>query len=61
MIEGGVPMLSRVVGVVLAMGLAAASAMAQTPSDKVKVGIIVTLSGPGAVLGQQARDGFCWR
>jgi len=24
----------------------------------IKVGIIVTLSGPGAVLGQQARDGF---
>jgi branched-chain amino acid transport system substrate-binding protein len=24
----------------------------------VKVGILVTLSGPGAVLGQQARDGF---
>jgi branched-chain amino acid transport system substrate-binding protein len=26
--------------------------------DKVKIGLIVTLSGPPAVLGQQARDGF---
>jgi branched-chain amino acid transport system substrate-binding protein len=26
--------------------------------DKIKVGVIVTLSGPAAVLGQQARDGF---
>ena len=51
-------MLSRVFGVVLAMCLLAASAVAQAPSDKLKVGIIVTLSGPGAVLGQQARDGF---
>jgi len=51
-------MLSRVVGVVLAMCLGVASAVAQAPSDRVKVGIIVTLSGPGAVLGQQARDGF---
>ena len=51
-------MMSRAIGVVLAIGLAAASAMAQVPPDKLKVGIIVTLSGPGAVLGQQARDGF---
>jgi branched-chain amino acid transport system substrate-binding protein len=26
--------------------------------EKVKIGVIVSLSGPGAVLGQQARDGF---
>jgi branched-chain amino acid transport system substrate-binding protein len=26
--------------------------------DKVKVGLIVTLSGPPAVLGGQVRDGF---
>jgi branched-chain amino acid transport system substrate-binding protein len=51
-------MMSRAIGMVLAIGLAAASAMAQVPPDKLKVGIIVTLSGPGAVLGQQARDGF---
>ncbi|MCA3565696.1 MAG: ABC transporter substrate-binding protein [Methylocystis sp.] len=36
-------------------GLATASAFAQ---DKVKVGVMVTLSGPSAVLGQHARDGF---
>jgi branched-chain amino acid transport system substrate-binding protein len=33
----------------------AAPAAAQ---DKIKIGVIVTLSGPAAVLGQQARDGF---
>jgi branched-chain amino acid transport system substrate-binding protein len=26
--------------------------------EKLKVGLILTLSGPGAVIGQQARDGF---
>jgi branched-chain amino acid transport system substrate-binding protein len=44
----------------LLMG-AAFAALATTPSlaqDKVKVGIMVTLSGPSAVLGQHARDGF---
>jgi branched-chain amino acid transport system substrate-binding protein len=35
--------------------LISSAALAQ---DKIKVGIIVTLSGPAAVLGQQARDGF---
>jgi branched-chain amino acid transport system substrate-binding protein len=46
----------------LCLGLAPADVM---PVDAraddlppVKVGILVTLSGPGAVLGQQARDGF---
>ena len=37
------------------LGIAAAPAAAQ---EKIKVGIIVTLSGPAAVLGQQFRDGF---
>jgi branched-chain amino acid transport system substrate-binding protein len=37
------------------LSVAAGQAIAQ---DKVKVGVIVTLSGPAAVLGQQARDGF---
>jgi branched-chain amino acid transport system substrate-binding protein len=37
------------------LSVAASQAIAQ---DKVKVGVIVTLSGPAAVLGQQARDGF---
>ena len=31
---------------------------AQAPLPKLTVGMLVTLSGPGAVLGQQARDGF---
>jgi branched-chain amino acid transport system substrate-binding protein len=42
-------------GIVLAAFIAATPALAQ---DKVKVGVIVTLSGPAAVLGQQVRDGF---
>jgi branched-chain amino acid transport system substrate-binding protein len=36
-------------------GVAASHAQAD---DKIRVGVIVTLSGAGAVLGQQARDGF---
>ncbi len=39
----------------LMMSVSAIPAMAQ---EKIKIGVIVTLSGPGAVLGQQARDGF---
>ena len=45
----------RLAGVALGLGLAANPAAAE---DKIKVGVIVTLSGPAAVLGQQARDGF---
>ena len=37
------------------LGVAATPAAAQ---EKLKVGVITTLSGPAAVLGQQARDGF---
>jgi branched-chain amino acid transport system substrate-binding protein len=37
------------------LGALAAPATAQ---DKVKIGLMVTLSGASAVLGQQARDGF---
>ena len=37
----------------------AGAARAQSgQADKLKVGVLVTLSGPAAVLGQQARDGF---
>lgn len=39
----------------MVLALSSGAAMAQ---EKVKVGIMVTLSGPSAVLGQQARDGF---
>jgi branched-chain amino acid transport system substrate-binding protein len=40
---------------VSAFALSAVSAQAQ---DKLKIGLIVTLSGPSAVLGGQVRDGF---
>ena len=37
------------------LGVAAGPATAQ---EKLKIGVIVTLSGPAAALGQQVRDGF---
>ena len=37
------------------MSVVAGQAAAQ---DKIKIGVIVTLSGPAAALGQQVRDGF---
>jgi branched-chain amino acid transport system substrate-binding protein len=37
------------------LGLTASAAMAQ---EKLKIGVIVTLSGPPAALGAQVRDGF---
>ena len=37
--------------------LAAGAAQAQA-QEKLKIGIILTLSGPSAVIGQQARDSF---
>ncbi|GMO16719.1 ABC transporter substrate-binding protein [Bradyrhizobium sp. TM239] len=37
------------------LGTAATPAVAQ---EKIKLGVIVTLSGPAAALGQQVRDGF---
>jgi branched-chain amino acid transport system substrate-binding protein len=40
---------------IAALGLVAGQAQAQ---EKLKVGLLLTLSGPSAVLGQQARDGF---
>ena len=36
----------------------AAATLSVAAEDKVKVGLIVTLSGPPAVLGGQVRDGF---
>ena len=44
----------RMMGVLLSAMLVAVPALAQQP---VKVGVLVTLSGPGAVLGQQVRNG----
>src|SRR6476469_873291 len=46
---------SKLAGLAVLLGVAATPAAAQ---EKIKVGIIVTLSGPAAVLGQQSRDGF---
>src|SRR6516164_9837264 len=42
-------------GLALLLGLGADPALAQ---EKIKLGVIVTLSGPAAALGQQVRDGF---
>jgi branched-chain amino acid transport system substrate-binding protein len=46
----------KAAGVAAALGLMASTALAQ--GEKVRVGLMLTLSGPSAVLGQQARDGF---
>ena len=49
----------KLAGFALALSVSAGPALAQDKTqDKIKVGVIVTLSGPAAVLGQQARDGF---
>jgi branched-chain amino acid transport system substrate-binding protein len=45
----------KLAGLAVLLSVAAGQAVAQ---DKIKIGVIVTLSGPAAVLGQQARDGF---
>jgi branched-chain amino acid transport system substrate-binding protein len=45
----------RLAGFALAFALSAHAAVAQ---EKIKIGVILTLSGPAAGLGQQARDGF---
>ena len=47
--------LLTLTGLAVLLGIAAGPAAAQ---EKIKVGIIVTLSGPAAVLGQHSRDGF---
>jgi branched-chain amino acid transport system substrate-binding protein len=46
---------SRAAGLAVLLSIVSSAAVAE---DKIKVGVIVTLSGPAAVLGQQARDGF---
>ncbi|MEA2881536.1 MAG: branched-chain amino acid transport system substrate-binding protein, partial [Bradyrhizobium sp.] len=42
-------------GLAILLGFVAGPAFAQ---EKLKIGVIVTLSGPAAALGQQVRDGF---
>lgn len=48
-------MQSTLAAAVVLLGTAATPALAQ---EKIKLGMIVTLSGPAAALGQQVRDGF---
>jgi branched-chain amino acid transport system substrate-binding protein len=45
----------KLAGLALLLGAGIDPALAQ---EKIKVGVILTLSGPAAVLGQQSRDGF---
>src|SRR6266481_3962403 len=54
-IRGVVMIQWKLAGLAVLLGVAVQPALAQ---DKIKVGVIVTLSGPAAGLGQQARDGF---
>ncbi|MGA7611111.1 MAG: ABC transporter substrate-binding protein, partial [Xanthobacteraceae bacterium] len=52
-------MLLRAIGVTAAIALVAGSAMAQDKTaDKLKIGLITTLSGPPAAIGQQQRNGL---
>ena len=45
----------KLAGLAALLGVAVNPAFAQ---EKIKIGVIVTLSGPAAALGQQVRDGF---
>jgi len=45
----------KLAGLAVLLSVAAGQAAAQ---EKLKIGVIVTLSGPAAALGQQVRDGF---
>jgi branched-chain amino acid transport system substrate-binding protein len=45
----------KLAGLAALFGLVATAAVAQ---EKLKIGVILTLSGPAAALGQQVRDGF---
>ena len=46
---------SKLAGLAVLLSVAAHPSLAQ---EKLKIGVIVTLSGPAAALGQQVRDGF---
>src|SRR5262249_23725412 len=54
-IEGSMMKRQLSLAGLVALWSVAVPAMAQ---DKIKIGVIVTLSGPAAALGQQVRDGF---
>src|SRR5215813_2267867 len=47
--------LTILAGLAALLGIAATPATAQ---EKIKIGVLVTTSGPAAALGQQVRDGF---
>src|SRR5215213_4978846 len=47
--------LCKSLAVATALGALAGPALGQ---DKLKIGVVTTLTGPAAVLGQQLRDGF---
>ena len=51
------PAPTRALRALIACGLIAASSLSQA-ADNVKVGLLSTLSGPGAALGVDIRDGF---
>src|ERR1700761_4426597 len=55
--RGGAIMKQPLKWAALAIALGAISNPASA-EDKIKIGVLVSLSGPAAVLGQQARDGF---
>ena len=48
---------TTVLGLAMAATLTG-TALAQSADDKLTVGLMFTLSGPAAILGEQARDGF---
>ncbi|WFU59054.1 ABC transporter substrate-binding protein [Bradyrhizobium pachyrhizi] len=47
--------LTKLAGLAALLGVAVTPATAQ---EKIKIGVLVTTSGPAAALGQQVRDGF---
>jgi branched-chain amino acid transport system substrate-binding protein len=48
----------RATRLLAALGVVAALAAAPARAQEVKIGVVATLSGPAASLGQQLRDGF---
>ncbi len=50
--------VKRILAAVTAAALACTAFGAQAADGKIKIGLLYTLSGPAAVLGEQSRDGF---
>lgn len=50
--------VKRILAAVAAAALACTAFSAQAADGKIKIGLLYTLSGPAAVLGEQSRDGF---